>query len=87
MHICSTLTVSTSHNLVLSTFFIIPQGSNKEVTDGHPHLTMQEVTNATRFKPKLKVRNTGSWRKEILGDITVINPEEVGTNKISNPAM
>ncbi|XP_072031587.1 uncharacterized protein [Amphiura filiformis] len=41
------------------------------------HLTMQEVASASKHKPKLKLKNTGSWRKEILGDITVINPEEL----------
>ncbi|XP_038075187.1 uncharacterized protein LOC119742954 isoform X2 [Patiria miniata] len=41
------------------------------------------LATAAKHKPRLKVRNTGSWRKEILGDITVMNPEELkALNKI-----
>ncbi|XP_033628075.1 uncharacterized protein LOC117290662 [Asterias rubens] len=38
---------------------------------------LASVVTAAKHKPRLKVRNTGSWRKEILGDITVMNPEEL----------
>ncbi len=50
----------------------------------HP-LTMHEVAIATKHKPKLKLKNTGNWRKEILGDITVMNPEEVIKLQESSP--
>lgn len=37
-------------------------------------------TDSTTKRPRLKLKNTsgGNWRKEILGDITVMNPQEVG---------
>ncbi|PIK51700.1 putative two pore calcium channel protein 1 isoform X3 [Apostichopus japonicus] len=34
-------------------------------------------TGGRSSKPKLKLRSSGNWRKEILGDITVINPQEL----------
>lgn len=34
-------------------------------------------TGGRSSKPRLKLRNSGNWRKEILGDITVINPQEL----------
>ncbi|XP_071963410.1 uncharacterized protein [Antedon mediterranea] len=43
----------------------------------------REVVTAMNAVPKLKVKNKGDWRREILGDITVMNPEEMkALNKI-----
>ncbi|XP_030854181.1 uncharacterized protein LOC115929441 isoform X2 [Strongylocentrotus purpuratus] len=42
-------------------------------------------TDSTTKRPRLKLKNTsgGNWRKEILGDITVMNPQELkDLNKI-----
>ncbi|XP_033096631.1 uncharacterized protein LOC117100901 isoform X2 [Anneissia japonica] len=36
-----------------------------------------EMRSAMNAVPKLRVKNKGDWRREILGDITVMNPEEL----------